>query len=136
MEAFRILALQAIIGVVTGHEVVQVGAGQRVVLQGEAAVGAQVVYPQPLGPRRFAGWFAVEEKHVGLDALGIEDARRQTQQGVDVALCQQVAAHRLPGAALEQHVVRHDDGRPPGVLQQGAHMPAVGRALHGGRNPD
>ena len=41
---------------------------------------------------------------------------------MDVALGQQPAAHRLTGAALEQHVVRHHDGCPPGVLHECTHV--------------
>ena len=80
-------------------------------------VGAQVVNPELFGPRFFGGGFAVEEEHVGLDALGVEDAGRQTQQGVHVALLEQLAADRLARAAFEKHVVGHDD-RGAAVLLQ------------------
>ncbi len=36
--------------VVTGHELIQVAAAERVLLEGEVLVGAQVVDPQRLGP--------------------------------------------------------------------------------------
>jgi len=49
-------------------------------------VGAQVVNPELLGPRFFGGRFAIEEKDIRLYSLGVEDAGRQTQQGVDVGL--------------------------------------------------
>ena len=49
-------------------------------------VGAQVVDPELLSPRLLRGWFAVEEQDVGLDALCVEDAGRQTKQGVHVGL--------------------------------------------------
>jgi hypothetical protein len=42
---------------------------------------------------------------------GLEDAGRQPQQRVDVALVKQLASHSLAGAALEEHVVRHHDRR-------------------------
>ena len=37
-------------------------------------VGVQVVDPELLGPGFLGCWFAVEEKDVGLDALGVEDS--------------------------------------------------------------
>ncbi len=36
-------------------------------------VGSEVVDPEVFGPGLFAGCFAVEEEHVGFDALGVED---------------------------------------------------------------
>ena len=45
VEAFRLLALAAVLRVVAGYEIVQVGAGERVGLEGEMPVGAQVVDP-------------------------------------------------------------------------------------------
>jgi very-short-patch-repair endonuclease len=111
-------AAVAVLRVVAGHELVQVGPLQRVRLQREVHVRPQVVHPQLLRPGLLLGRLGVEEQDVGLHALGVEDAGRQPQQRVDVALFQQVAAHRLAGPALEQHVVRHDDGAAPVDLQQ------------------
>ena len=110
--------LVPVLRVVAGDELVQVRALQRVRLQGEVLVGAQVVDPELLRPRRLAGGLAVEEQHVGLHALGVEDAGRQAQQGVDVALVQQPPPDRLARAALEQHVVRHHDRGAAVDLQQ------------------
>ena len=81
-------------------------------------VGPQVVNPQRLGPRLLLGGLGVEEQHVGLHALGVENAGRQPQQRVNIELLEQVAANGLPGTALEQHVVGHDDGAPPIDRQQ------------------
>ena len=39
-----------------------------------------------LCPRFLGGEFAAEEEDVSFDALGVEDAGRQTQQGVHVSL--------------------------------------------------
>ena len=69
-------------------------------------VGAQVVDPD------FPGVALVrlatgEEEHIGLHALGVEDAGGQAQDGVQVALVHQVGADLPAGVALEQHVVRH-----------------------------
>ena len=55
VEALGLLALVAILGVVAGDEIVQVLAAQRVRLQREVLVGAEVVDPQLLGPGLFAG---------------------------------------------------------------------------------
>src|SRR5207248_2510775 len=64
----------AIGGVVAGDELVEVSALERPGLEREVHIGAQVVDPERLGPRRLAGGLAVEEENVGLDALGVEDA--------------------------------------------------------------
>jgi hypothetical protein len=78
---------------------------QRVGLEREVLVGAQVVDPQLLGPRGFAGAFLLKEQHVGLHALRVEQARGQAQQGVHVALVQQLFADGFARAAFEEHVV-------------------------------
>jgi len=63
-------------GFVCRDEVVEVGAPQGVLLEGEVHVGAQVVDPEPFGPRLAgAGDFLVEEEDVGLDALGVKGCR-------------------------------------------------------------
>ena len=108
--------------VVALYELVQVFALQRVGLQCEVHVGAQVVDPQLAGPRGFGGGLLVEEQHVRLHALGVEQAGGQTQQGVDVAVVQQLPAYRFAGAALEQHVVRQHQGRAAILLQQRLHV--------------
>jgi hypothetical protein len=87
-----------------------VSAGERVGLEREVLVGAQVVDPELAGPGLRGGGLAVEEEDVGLDALGVEDAGGQAQEGVDVALGEQLAADGLAGAALEEDVVGDDDG--------------------------
>ena len=63
------------------------------------SVGAQVVYPQVPRPCSLTGRLAVEEQHVRLDPLRVENTGRQSQQGVNVAVVQQLASHRLTGAA-------------------------------------
>jgi hypothetical protein len=100
-----------VLGLVAGHELIQVGPHEGRLLEGKGLVRAQVVDPHLSGPRRLAGRLAVEEEHVGLDALRVEDAGRQAQEGVHVALVQELAAHDLARAALEEHVVGHDDRR-------------------------
>jgi hypothetical protein len=53
---------------------------QRVFLEGEVAVGAEVVNPDGFGPRRFAGRLVIEEDDVGFDALLVKDAGGQAQK--------------------------------------------------------
>jgi hypothetical protein len=72
----------AVLGVVASDEVVQVAALQRVRLQREVFVVAEVVDPQRLCPRGLARGLAVEEKDIGFDTLRIEYAGRQTQECV------------------------------------------------------
>jgi hypothetical protein len=85
-------AAVAVLGVVAGHEIVQVGSLEWVRLQCEVHVRPQVIHPQLLGPGFFLGGFGIEKQHVGFDALGVENAGGQAQQGVDVALLEQIAA--------------------------------------------
>ena len=135
-EPLGLLALLAGCRVVAGYEVVKVGTGERVGLEGEAPVGPQVVYPQVTRPRGLAGGLAVEEEHVGLHSLGVEHAGGQTQQGVHIALRQQLPPHRFPSAAFEQHVVGHHDGRAPVNLQQRPHVLEEVQLLVAGRGPE
>ena len=70
------------------------------------------------GVRR--GGFAVEEEDVGFDALGVEDAGGQAQEGVDVAFLEEFAADGFARAAFEEDVVGDDDGGAPVDFEQGA----------------
>ena len=97
----------ALAGPVAGHKVVEVGPGERVLLEGEVPVGAQVVHPQVPGPGPLGPLPALEEQHVGLHALGVEDAGGQAQQGVNVAVAQEPPPDGLTRPGLEQHVVGH-----------------------------
>jgi hypothetical protein len=49
-------------------------------------VGAQIVNPEFSRPRFFGGGLAIEEKDVGFDALGVEDAGRKAKNCVNVGL--------------------------------------------------
>ena len=91
-------------------EVVEVFVGERVGLEGEVLVGAEVVDPEVFGPGLFAGFLALEEEDVGFDSLGVEDAGGQAQEGVDVAALEQFAADGFAGSAFEEDVVGEDDG--------------------------
>jgi len=123
-------------GLVARHELIEIRARQLACLEREALVGAEVIYPQLLRPRLLRGFLAVEEQDVGLDAAGIEDARRQPQQRVDIALVEQLAPHRLTGATLEQYVVGHHDRRVPVRLEKRTNMLEEVELLVGGRCPE
>lgn len=73
-------------------------------------VGAEIVDPEVLGPGLFAGFLAIEEEDVGFDALGVENAGGEAQEGVDVAALEQFAADGFAGSAFEEDVVGEDDG--------------------------
>ena len=60
LEAVGLLALVAVAGLVGGYEVVEVGPGQGVLLEGEVLVGAEVVDPQPLCPGFLCAWPAAD----------------------------------------------------------------------------
>jgi len=62
--------LVPIVRVVASDEVVEIVAGEALLLQGEVHVRAEVIEPHLFGPRLLAGGLAVEEEDVGLDALG------------------------------------------------------------------
>ena len=97
---------------------------QGIGLQGEVLAGPQVADPQLPGGRLLAAGPALEEQHVGLDPVGIEYAGDQPEQGLDVAVAQQVAPDRLPGAALKEHVVGYHDGRAAeGLLERSCPPP-------------
>src|SRR3990172_2445268 len=53
-----------------------------------------------------------------------------------VALVQQAAADNLAGPALEQHIIRYDDGGAPVLLQDAAHMLDEVELLVAGRGPE
>ena len=55
---------------------------------------------------------------------------------MNVALLEQVSPHRLAGPALEQHVVRHDDGTPAVDLQQRLDVLEEVQLLVLGRRPE
>ena len=69
----------AVFRVIAGDEVVEVGALELVFFQGEVLVGPEIINSEFFRPGRFLRRFALEEKHVGLHALGVENSRRQAQ---------------------------------------------------------
>ena len=118
------------------HKLVQVGAGEGVLLERVVDVGTVVVEPDLFCPGPFPTRLAVEEKDVGLNPLGIKDAGRQAQDGVQVAFLQQLAPHRLPRAAFKEHVVRHHYCRFPMDLQQLMDVLHKIQLLVAGRSPE
>jgi len=103
---------------ITANKIIKMGTLELVGAQGKIHVGTQIVDPQPFGLRVGTGLPLVEKEHIGLDALGIENAGRQAQQGMHVAVLQQGAPNGLARAALEEHVIRHNDRRTPASLEQ------------------
>ena len=121
---------------VAGHEVVEVGPGERVLLEGEVPVGAQVVHPQVPSPGPLGPLPALEEQHVGLHALGVEDAGGQAQQGMHVAIVQEPPADGLARPGLEQHVVGHHHCGPAAHPQQAHHVLHEVELLVAGGGPE
>ena len=72
LEALGLLAAVAVCWVVAGGEVVEVGSGEGVLLEGEVLVGAQVIDPQLAGLGGLGTLAAAEEQHVGLHSLGVQ----------------------------------------------------------------
>lgn len=129
-------ALMAVGRIVEGDELVQVRTLERVGLEGEMHVGAQVIDPELLGPRLFAGRLLVEEDDVRLDPLGVEQAGGEAQQGVHVAFMQELLADGLTCSALEEHVVRHHYGGPAMLFEQGFDVLDEVELLVGGGGPE
>ena len=78
---------------------------------------------------RLVGLAALEEQHVGLHALRIEDAGRQAQDRVQVAQVHQPRAQPPPRVVLEQHVVGHDHGGAAARLQRADDVLDKGKLL-------
>ncbi len=112
-------ALVAVLGVIAGDEVVEVAALERVFLEREVQVRAQVVDPELLRPRLFLRGLAVEEQDVRLHALRVEDAGGQAQERVHVRLLEQFAPDGFARAAFKQHVVRQHHRRAAMLLEDG-----------------
>lgn len=88
-------------------EVIEVRALQRVLHQ--RVVDARAIVVEPDLFRRLA---LLEEKHVGLHAIGIEDAGGQAEDGVEVEVGEQLLADGLARASLEEHVVGQHNAGP------------------------
>ncbi len=64
----------------------------------------------------------IEEEHVRLHAMGIEDTSWQAQDSVQVSSLEKVLTHGLPGSALEQDVVGDNDGGAASSLKHRANV--------------
>ena len=125
-----------VLRVVAVDEVRQILEAHRFFLQRMVNIGAVVVVPDLLRPGVRAGFVVVEEDHVGLDALRVEHAGRQAQDGVQVGVVQQLLADRLTGTAFKQHVVGNDDGSAASGLEHGANMLHEIELFVRGRRPE
>ena len=91
---------------------------QRPFLEREPLVRSQVIEPNPLGVHAPVLGRVVEEHHVGLHPLGVEDAGGQAQDGVQPALVHDVAPDVSAHAGFKQHVVgQHHGGAATGFEQ-------------------
>src|SRR5690606_10524781 len=88
-------------GPVAFDELVEIRSPERIGLEREELVRPQVVDPQPLRPWPLGARLLVKEEDVRLDTLGVEDAGGEPDQGVHVALIEELATDRLAGAPLE-----------------------------------
>src|SRR5271166_2437296 len=77
----------------------------------------QVIDPKFLCPRFLARGFPVEEQHVCFDTLGVKDAGRQAQQGVNICLLQSLTSDGLSGTAFKKDIVRDNNGGPSMLLE-------------------
>src|SRR2546428_226139 len=73
LEPLRLDAVEAVLWLVGVDEVFEVLVAERVLLQREVHVRAQVVHPDRLCPQRLGGRFAIEEEDIRLHALRAED---------------------------------------------------------------
>jgi len=110
----------AVRGSIGAHEPVKVSPRERMGLAKAGHVGAQVVEPDLLRAALVTA-AAREEEHVRLDALRVENARGQAQDGVQAAFVHEVAADGGAVALGKEHVIReHDGGAGVAVRAQAA----------------
>src|ERR1700722_9275937 len=101
-----ILALSRVIGIIAVRrlETCKVCDSQRARLAESGHVGAYVIDPHSLGVG-FVRVAALKKQNVRLHALRVEDARRQTEDGMQVAKVHQPRAEAATRVVLEQYVV-------------------------------
>ena len=98
---------------IAGHEVVKMVAQHG--LGGKGVLDACAIVVEP---HVFCGLALLEEEHVGLDALGIEDACGQAENGVQIEVLQQLLADGFTSIALKQHVVWQHHSSTTRIFQQ------------------
>ncbi len=94
----------AVLGLISLLKVRKMLGFQRGGLAKAGHIGAQVVEPDFLGVALVAPATG-EEQYIGFDALGIENAGRQAENGVQITLVHQVAADFLAVSVSKQHIV-------------------------------
>ena len=129
VESFRFFAVVAVLRVVASDEVVEVGPGQLVGFQSEVLVCAAVIDPQLLRPGFLAGGLAIEEKHVCLYSLRVENAGWQAQQGMNVALVRKA----VPGKAkpAREIALKKSKKAPPQTSAKSKLTPRQAKFLQG-----
>lgn len=106
----RFLPLVAVLRIVARDELGEIVEAERLPFQRVVDVGAVVVIPNLGRGGSFARGAVVEEEHVGLHAVGVEDARRQAQDGMQLRRLHEPLADGRAGAALEEDVVGQHHG--------------------------
>jgi hypothetical protein len=64
----------------------------------------------------------VKEKDVGLHSGRVQDAGREPEESVDLALPEEPSSDRLTGASFEEDVVQDDDGAAAAHVEEGEDM--------------
>ena len=96
------LIFVAILSVIAVDKIEEVFVLQGICSEGKVHVRPEVVYPEPICPRRFAGGLAVKEKDIRLDALCVEYACGQPQESVDVTLVKQFLGLQIKEKEVNQ----------------------------------
>ena len=126
----------ALAGAVAIDELAQVLKPEGAALQGMVDVGAVVVIPDLFGCSALVGGAVVEEEDVGLHSLSIEDARRQSQDGVEICGLHESLADGLAGATFEKDVVGQDHGGLAGGFEKRADVLEKVELLVRSRRPE
>ena len=97
----RFLALVTIDRVVAIDEIAQIFQTQRLALERVVDIRPVVVIPNFLGRRFLASGTVVEEEHICLHPLGIEDARGQAKDGVQLGGFEELLSNNFPCPAFK-----------------------------------
>ena len=81
--------------------------------QGKVHVRAEIINPEFFGPRLFTGRFSVEEKHISLYPLRVENAGWKSEKRVYIAFVEEFLPDRFTGTTFKEHVIgKYDSGFP------------------------